>query len=87
MAGVVFVAVTQSVPKGVQLIAAGVRDLAFARHGVALLCSPLSKGQSYAGLWARELGRYVPGERMDDTSRARVMRAGQEVRSDVPSIF
>jgi len=37
MAGVVLVAATQGTPEGVQLIAAGVRDLGFAGMGAALL--------------------------------------------------
>jgi hypothetical protein len=37
MAGVVLVAVSQNMPEGLQLIAAGVRDLGFAGMGVALL--------------------------------------------------
>jgi hypothetical protein len=37
MAGVVLVAVTQGLPEGVQLVAAGVRGLGFAGMGVALL--------------------------------------------------
>ena len=37
MAGVVLVALTQTAPEGVQLVAAGIRDLAFAGMGVALL--------------------------------------------------
>jgi hypothetical protein len=37
MAGVVLVAATQGAPEGVQLLAAGVRDLGFAGMGVALL--------------------------------------------------
>ena len=37
MAGVVPVAATQTAPEGVQLVAAGIRDLAFAGMGVALL--------------------------------------------------
>ena len=37
MAGVVLVAATQSAPEGVQLVAAGVRDLGFAGMGAALL--------------------------------------------------
>ena len=39
MAGVVLVAATQGAPEGVQLIAAGVRDLGFAGMGAALLLS------------------------------------------------
>jgi hypothetical protein len=37
MAGVVLVAATQGAPEGVQLVAAGVRDLGFAGMGAALL--------------------------------------------------
>ena len=37
MTGVVLVAVTQTAPDGVQLVAAGVRDLAFAAMGAAVL--------------------------------------------------
>jgi len=37
MAGVLLVAATQGAPEGVQLVAAGVRDLGFAAMGVALL--------------------------------------------------
>jgi hypothetical protein len=37
MTGVVLVAVAQNLPEGIQLIAAGVRDLGFAGMGVALL--------------------------------------------------
>jgi hypothetical protein len=37
MAGVVLVAVTQGMPEGIQVIAAGIRDVAFAGMGVALL--------------------------------------------------
>ncbi|MCU1376330.1 MAG: conserved rane protein of unknown function [Actinomycetia bacterium] len=37
MAGVVLVALAQGLPEGAQLVAAGVRDLAFAGMGVALL--------------------------------------------------
>ena len=37
MVGVVLVALTQTAPDGVQLVAAGVRDLAFAGMGAAVL--------------------------------------------------
>jgi hypothetical protein len=40
MAGVVLVALTQGAPEGIQLVAAGVRDLAFAGMGLALLRAP-----------------------------------------------
>jgi hypothetical protein len=40
MAGVVLVAATQGAPEGVQLLAAGVRDLGFAGMGAALLGRP-----------------------------------------------
>jgi hypothetical protein len=42
MAGVVLVALAQGGPEGVQLIAAGTRDLAFAGMGLALLRTPTS---------------------------------------------
>jgi hypothetical protein len=42
MAGVVLVALAQGGPMGVQLIAAGTRDLAFAGMGLALLRTPTS---------------------------------------------
>jgi hypothetical protein len=42
MAGVVLVALAQGAPMGVQLIAAGTRDLAFAGMGLALLRTPTS---------------------------------------------
>jgi hypothetical protein len=37
MVGVVLVAATQGAPEGVQLLAAGIRDLGFAGMGAALL--------------------------------------------------
>lgn len=40
MAGVVLVAVTQTMPEGAQLAAAGVRDLGFAGMGAAMLRAP-----------------------------------------------
>jgi hypothetical protein len=39
MTGVVLVALTQRMPEGVQLVAAGVRDLGFAGMGAAILRS------------------------------------------------
>jgi hypothetical protein len=42
MAGVVLVALTQGGPMGAQLTAAGIRDLAFAGMGLALLRTPTS---------------------------------------------
>lgn len=46
MAGVVLVAATQGAPEGVQLVAAGVRDLGFAGMGAALLAPrPLGRPQ------------------------------------------
>jgi hypothetical protein len=46
MAGVVLVAVTQTMPEGVQLAAAGVRDLAFAGMGAAMLRAPTARPQA-----------------------------------------
>jgi hypothetical protein len=43
MAGVVLVALTQSMPEGVQLAAAGIRDLGFAGMGAAMLRDPLQR--------------------------------------------
>jgi hypothetical protein len=43
--GVVFVAAAQGAPEGVQLLAAGIRDLAFAGMGMALLRSDRSTGR------------------------------------------
>jgi hypothetical protein len=40
MAGVVLVALSQNLPEGVQVLAAGIRDLGFAGMGVALLRAP-----------------------------------------------
>jgi hypothetical protein len=40
MVGVVLVALTQGTAEGVQLIAAGIRDLGFAGMGAALLRAP-----------------------------------------------
>ena len=40
MAGVVLVAATQGAPEGIQLVAAGIRDLGFAGMGAALLARP-----------------------------------------------
>jgi hypothetical protein len=44
--GVTLVAATQSAPEGVQLIAAAIRDLAFAGMGLALLAAPNRARQS-----------------------------------------
>jgi hypothetical protein len=44
--GVTLVAATQSAPEGVQLIAAAIRDLAFAGMGLALLSAPSRARQS-----------------------------------------
>jgi hypothetical protein len=43
MAGVVLVAVTQTMPEGAQLTAAGVRDLGFAGMGAAMLRAPTAR--------------------------------------------
>ena len=43
MAGVVLVAATQGAPEGVQLVAAGVRDLGFAGMGAALLAPTVAR--------------------------------------------
>lgn len=45
MAGVVLVAVTQTMPEGVQLTAAGVRDLGFAGMGAAMVRAPIATPQ------------------------------------------
>jgi hypothetical protein len=42
--GVVLVAATQTAPEGIQLVAAAIRDLAFAGIGLALLRSPVMPG-------------------------------------------
>jgi len=46
MAGVVLVAVTQTMPEGAQLTAAGVRDLGFAGMGAAMLRAPGARSQA-----------------------------------------
>lgn len=46
MAGVVLVAVTQTLPEGAQLAAAGVRDLGFAGMGAAMLRTPAGRTRS-----------------------------------------
>jgi hypothetical protein len=42
MAGVVLVAATQGAPEGLQLVAAGMRDLGFAAMGAALLAGSVA---------------------------------------------
>jgi hypothetical protein len=46
MAGVVLVAVTQTMPEGAQLSAAGVRDLGFAGMGAAMLRGSATRPQA-----------------------------------------
>jgi hypothetical protein len=49
MAGVVVVALTQNAPEGVQVLAAAIRDLAFAGMGAALVRGGVRGGPSYLG--------------------------------------
>ncbi len=53
MVGVVLVALTQTAPEGVQLLAAGIRALAFAGMGAALLRADVARGRRGAVLPGR----------------------------------
>jgi hypothetical protein len=51
MAGVVLVAISQDVPEGAQVVAAGVRDLGFVGMGAALLRTGRVSGYGIVGTW------------------------------------
>jgi hypothetical protein len=51
MAGVVLVAISQSMPEGAQVLAAGIRDLGFGGMGVALVRTGRVSGNRIAGAW------------------------------------
>jgi hypothetical protein len=51
MAGVVLVAISQSMPEGAQVVAAGIRDLGFAGMGAALLRTGQVSGYRIVGAW------------------------------------
>jgi hypothetical protein len=51
MAGVVLVAISQGMPEGVQVVAAGIRDLGFAGMGAALLRTDRVSGYGIVGAW------------------------------------
>jgi hypothetical protein len=51
MAGVVLVAISQGMPEGAQVVAAGVRDLGFAGMGAALLRTGRVSGYGIVGVW------------------------------------
>jgi hypothetical protein len=51
MAGVVLVAISQGMPEGAQVVAAGIRDLGFAGMGAALLRTGRASGDGIVGAW------------------------------------
>lgn len=51
MAGVVLVAISQGMPEGAQVVAAGIRDLGFAGMGAALLRTGRGSSDGIAGAW------------------------------------
>jgi hypothetical protein len=51
MTGVVLVAISQGMPEGAQVVAAGIRDLGFAGMGAALLRTGRVSGCGIAGAW------------------------------------
>jgi hypothetical protein len=51
MAGVVLVAISQGMPEGVQVLAAGIRDLGFVGMGAALLRTGRVSGDGIVGAW------------------------------------
>jgi hypothetical protein len=51
MAGVVLVAISQGMPEGVQVVAAGIRDLGFAGMGAALLRTDRVSGYGIVSAW------------------------------------
>jgi hypothetical protein len=51
MAGVVLVAISQGMPEGAQVVAAGIRDLGFAGMGAALLRTRRVSGYGIVGSW------------------------------------
>jgi hypothetical protein len=51
MAGVVLVAISQGMPEGAQVVAAGIRDLGFAGMGAALLRAHRVSGYGIVGTW------------------------------------
>jgi len=51
MAGVVLVAISQGMPEGAQVVAAGIRDLGFAGMGAALLRTGRVSGYRIVGAW------------------------------------
>jgi hypothetical protein len=51
MAGVVLVAISQGMPEGAQVMAAGIRDLGFAGMGAALLRTRRGSSDGIVGTW------------------------------------